>query len=77
MATVTADATLEAKLDALALQVVEIGAELREQRTRRESWDELRADLAPIAGSLVTNVTRELEETTSRTTSIRRTCCGS
>lgn len=62
MATVTADATLEAKLDALALQVAEIGAELREQRTRRESWDELRADLAPIAGSLVTNVTRELED---------------
>lgn len=63
MATATADpTTLEAKLDALALQVAEIGAELREQRLRREAWDELRADLAPVASGLMENVTRELED---------------
>jgi uncharacterized protein YjgD (DUF1641 family) len=62
MATVTADAALEAKLDALTLQLSEIGAELREQRARREAWDDLRADFAPLAGDLVMNVTRELED---------------
>ncbi len=55
-------ADLERKLDALAEQVAFLTEELREQRLRRQSWDELRADLAPIAGEALALVNRELEE---------------
>ncbi|MDX1689617.1 MAG: hypothetical protein R3290_01210 [Acidimicrobiia bacterium] len=61
MATATAPA-LEERLDGLADRLDEIAAELREQRARREAWDELRSDLAPIATGVVANVTRELED---------------
>jgi uncharacterized protein YjgD (DUF1641 family) len=52
---------LERKLDALSEQVAFLTEELREQRLRRQQWDELRADLAPVAGEALTLVNRELE----------------
>lgn len=53
---------LEAKLDAISEQLAIVTAELREQRLRREQWDELRADLAPIASEAMILASRELEE---------------
>ncbi len=61
MATSVTD-TLERKLDLLTVQVAEIAEELREQRLRREAWDDLRADLAPVASDVVAKVTEELED---------------
>jgi uncharacterized protein YjgD (DUF1641 family) len=55
-------ADLERKIDLLSEQVAFLTQELCEQRLRRESWDELRADLAPIAGEALSLVNRELEE---------------
>jgi len=54
-------AELKDKLDAIAEQLAEVTAELREQRLRREQWDELRADLTPIAGEAMGIAGRELE----------------
>ena len=62
MATATFTPDIEARLDALGAQLDGIATDLREQRMRRQAWDDLRADLAPIATGLVTNVTRELED---------------
>ena len=55
-------ADLERKIDVLSEQVAFLTEELREQRLRRQSWDELRADLAPIADEALALVNRELEE---------------
>jgi uncharacterized protein YjgD (DUF1641 family) len=55
-------ADLERKIDVLSEQVAFLTEEMREQRMRRQSWDELRADLAPIAGEALALVNRELEE---------------
>ncbi len=55
-------ADLERKLDALAEQVAFLTEEMREQRLRRQSWDELRADVAPLAGEALALVNRELED---------------
>jgi uncharacterized protein YjgD (DUF1641 family) len=52
---------LEAKLDTLSEQVAFLTAEAMEQRQRREAWDELRADLVPIAAEVAENVSDELE----------------
>lgn len=55
-------AELERKLDAISGQLAVVTEELREQRLRREQWDELRADLAPIATEAMVLASRELEE---------------
>jgi uncharacterized protein YjgD (DUF1641 family) len=55
-------AELERKLDAISGQLAVVTDELREQRLRREQWDELRADLAPIATEAMVLASRELEE---------------
>jgi uncharacterized protein YjgD (DUF1641 family) len=54
-------AELERKIDVMAAQMDLLVGEIREQRLRRAQWDELRADLAPIAGEAVTLASNELE----------------
>lgn len=53
---------LEERLDQLADDVAFIAAEMREQRLRRQMWDELRSDLTPIGTDLMKLAGRELEE---------------
>jgi uncharacterized protein YjgD (DUF1641 family) len=54
-------AELEHKLDAMSAQLTLVAEEAREQRLRRQQWDELRSDLAPIAGEAMQYASRELE----------------
>ena len=54
-------ADLEHKLDSMSGQLDAIAAELREQRLRRQQWDELREDLAPIAAEAMELASDELE----------------
>ena len=63
MTTVSTDriAELERKLDVMSLQMDLLVEELREQRLRRQQWDELRSDLAPIVGEAMTLASNELE----------------
>ena len=63
MTTISADriTELEQKVDAMSAQVNLLVEELREQRLRRQQWDELRSDLAPIAGEAMTLASNELE----------------
>jgi uncharacterized protein YjgD (DUF1641 family) len=63
MTTVSTDriAELERKIDVMSIQMDLLVEELREQRLRRQQWDELRADLAPIAGEAMTLASNELE----------------
>ena len=63
MTTVSTDriAELERKLDVMSVQMDLLVDEFREQRLRRQQWDELRADLAPIAGEAMTLASNELE----------------
>ena len=63
MTTISTDriAELEQKIDGLSTQVDLLVEELREQRLRRQQWDELRADLTPIAGEAMTLASNELE----------------
>ena len=55
-------AVLEAKIDALTEQVAQIAAEAKEQRMRRESWDELRLDVTPLLGQAMESAGRQLED---------------
>ena len=55
-------AVLEAKIDALTEQVAQIASEAREQRMRRESWDELRLDVTPLLGQAMESAGRQLED---------------
>ena len=52
---------LERKIDVMSAQMDVLVAEMREQRLRRDQWDELRSDLAPIAGEAMTLASNELE----------------
>ena len=52
---------LERKLDLMAEQLNVVVAELREQRLKRQQWEELISDLAPISGEAMTIASRELE----------------
>jgi uncharacterized protein YjgD (DUF1641 family) len=52
---------LERKLDAMSEQLDLIAEELREQRLRRQQWDELRSDLSPIAAEAMELASNELE----------------
>ncbi len=52
---------LEHKLDAMSGQLDLIAEELREQRLRRQQWDELRSDLSPIAAEAMELASNELE----------------
>lgn len=63
MTTISTDriAELEHKIDIMAAQMDLLVEELREQRLRRQQWDELRADLTPIAGEAMTLASNELE----------------
>ncbi len=63
-ATATADRldAIETKIDALAGRIGSLGSFLEGQAQRRRQWDELRADLAPIAGEAFEYVSRELDE---------------
>jgi uncharacterized protein YjgD (DUF1641 family) len=62
--TVTADRTaeLEAKIDALTVQVQFLADEAIEQRRRRISMEELQADLTPIATSAIGNAAIALDD---------------
>ena len=53
---------LEEKIDALTAQVARIADEAREQRLRREAWDELRLDVTPLMGQAMATVSTELED---------------
>jgi uncharacterized protein YjgD (DUF1641 family) len=53
---------LEEKIDALTAQVARIADEAREQRLRREAWDELRLDVTPLMGQAMATVSAELED---------------
>jgi uncharacterized protein YjgD (DUF1641 family) len=55
-------AALEERLDRLSVDVAFVAAEMREQRLRRQMWDELRTDLTPIGTDLMKLAGRELEE---------------
>lgn len=63
MTTISADriAELEDKIDVMSAQMDLLVEELREQRLRRQQWDDLRSDLAPIAGEAMTLASNELE----------------
>ncbi|MEA3503157.1 MAG: DUF1641 domain-containing protein [Actinomycetota bacterium] len=63
METATADriVELERKLDTMSEQLALIAEELREQRLRRQQWDELRSDLSPIAAEAMALASNELE----------------
>jgi uncharacterized protein YjgD (DUF1641 family) len=52
---------IEAKIDALSAQVESMVAEMEITRRRRESADELRTTLMPVAGEAFALATRELE----------------
>jgi uncharacterized protein YjgD (DUF1641 family) len=52
---------LEQKLDLMSAQLDIVVAELREQRLRREQWQELISDLGPIASEAMGMANRELE----------------
>ncbi len=52
---------LERKLDSMADQLDLVVAELREQRLKRQQWEELISDLAPISAEAMTMASRELE----------------
>lgn len=54
-------AELERKLDLMAEQLNVVVAELREQRLKRQQWEELISDLAPISGEAMMIASRELE----------------
>ncbi len=41
---------LNQKVDALTAQVAFLADEARQQRQRRQEWDELKSDLTPVAG---------------------------
>jgi len=63
MTTVSTDriAELEQKIDVMSAQMDLLVGELREQRLRRQQWDDLRSDLAPIAGEAMILASNELE----------------
>lgn len=63
MTTVSTDriTELERKIDVMSVQMDLLVEELREQRLRRQQWDELRSDLAPMAGEAMTLASNELE----------------
>ncbi|MEN8238940.1 MAG: DUF1641 domain-containing protein [Actinomycetota bacterium] len=52
---------LEQKLDQMSAQLDLVVAELREQRLRREQWQELMSDLGPITTEAMGIASRELE----------------
>jgi uncharacterized protein YjgD (DUF1641 family) len=57
-----AQATLERKLDLLSEQVAFLAQEAREERRRREEWDELKAELTPIMNNAFRMSVNELAE---------------
>jgi uncharacterized protein YjgD (DUF1641 family) len=63
MTTISTDriSELERKIDVMSAQIDLLVGEIREQRLRRTQWDELRSDLAPIAGEAMTLASNELE----------------
>lgn len=54
-------AELEQKLDRMSSQLDTVVAELREQRLRREQWQELISDLGPVSSEAMGIASRELE----------------
>jgi uncharacterized protein YjgD (DUF1641 family) len=54
-------AELEQKLDRMSNQLDTVVAELREQRLRREQWQELISDLGPVSSEAMGIASRELE----------------
>ena len=54
-------ADLERKIDVMASQMEVVVAEAREQRLKRQQWEELISDLAPISGEAMALASRELE----------------
>jgi len=54
--------TLEQKLDELSRQVASLTEETEAQRSRRQVWAELQADLMPVASEARETVAQRLEE---------------
>lgn len=52
---------LERKLDSMSEQLDLVVAELREQRLKREQWEELISDLSPLSAEAMAMASRELE----------------
>ena len=58
--------TLERKIDALTEQVTFLAAEATERRRQREMYEELLADMTPLAGEAMAVATRQLEDLRTR-----------
>lgn len=53
---------LNQKVDALMAQVAFLADEARQQRQRRQEWDELKSDLTPVAGEAYRLSVQQLDE---------------
>jgi uncharacterized protein YjgD (DUF1641 family) len=53
---------LNQKVDALTAQVEFLAEEARQQKNRRQEWDELKSDLTPIAGEVYRLSVQQLDE---------------
>ena len=53
---------LNQKVDALTAQVGFLAEEARQQKSRRQEWDELKSDLTPIAGEVYRLSVQQLDE---------------
>ncbi len=53
---------LNQKVDALTAQVAFLADEARQQRQRRQEWDELKSDLTPVAGEAYRLSVQQLDE---------------
>jgi len=56
---------LNQKIDALVEQMAYLTEEARQQKRRRQEWDELRSDLTPIAGDVFRLTVEQLDEVES------------
>ena len=54
------------RLEHISQQLDELSAELRRERARRESWEELLADAAPVARQALTSAISRLDEAERR-----------
>jgi len=66
MTQATTQLPVDERLDQLSAQLSEITGELRRQRQDRERWQELAADLAPVAAPAADSVTARLQELNQR-----------
>jgi uncharacterized protein YjgD (DUF1641 family) len=62
MATVTAGATVEERLDRLSAQIEDIALDLARQRESRQQWEELAQTLVPVSRGAFDLASRELQD---------------